>query len=181
MSNEINQQGAENPEQFTGLKRNNIMKVAAGMGAVVSSAKMIFKEAGFLRGLKALRHLNKKGGFDCPSCAWPDPDDERSRMGEYCENGARAVAEEATTKKLTASFFTKNTVKELASLSDHEIGKKGRIAQPMYLPKGGSHYQAISWKEAFKKIGAALNGLASPDETIFYTSGRTINEAAFLY
>ena len=181
MSNEIKQRGAENPEQFTGLKRNKIMKVAAGMGAVISSAKMIFKEAGFLRGLAALQHLNKKGGFDCPSCAWPDPDDERSRMGEYCENGARAVAEEATTKKLTASFFTKNAVEDLATLSDYEIGKKGRIAQPMYLSRGGSHYKVISWNEAFKKIGAALNALASPDEAIFYTSGRTSNEAAFLY
>jgi molybdopterin-dependent oxidoreductase alpha subunit len=181
MSKEIKQRGAENPEQFTGLKRNKIMKVAAGMGAVISSAKMIFKEAGFLRGLKALRHLNKKGGFDCPSCAWPDPDDERSRMGEYCENGARAVAEEATTKKLTASFFTKNAVKDLATLSDYEIGKKGRIAQPVYLSKESSHYKTISWNDAFKKIGAALNNLASPDEAIFYTSGRTSNEAAFLY
>ena len=126
-------------------------------------------------------HLNKKGGFDCPSCAWPDPDDERSAIAEYCENGAKAVAEEATTKKLTASFFTENAVKDLAALSDHEIGKKGRIAQPMYLPKGSSHYQPISWDDAFKKIGAALNNLASPDEAIFYTSGRTSNEAAFLY
>ena len=142
---------------------------------------MIFKEAGFFRGLKALWHLNKKGGFDCPSCAWPDPDDERSRIAEYCENGAKAVAEEATTKKLTASFFAENAVKDLATLSDHEIGKKGRIAQPMYLPKGSSHYQPISWNDAFKKIGAALNNLASPDEAIFYTSGRTSNEAAFLY
>ncbi len=181
MSDEIKQPGAENPEEFTGLKRNEIMKVAAGMGAVISSAKMIFNEAGLFRGLKALWHLNKKGGFDCPSCAWPDPDDERSGIGEYCENGARAVAEEATTKKLTASFFTKNGVKNLAALSDHEIGKKGRLAQPMYLPKGGTHYQAISWQEAFKKIGAALNELDSPDEAIFYTSGRTSNEAAFLY
>ena len=97
--------------------------------------------------------LNKKGGFDCPSCAWPDPDDERSRIAEYCENGAKAVAEEATTKKLTASFFAENAVKDLAALSDYEIGKKGRIAQPMYLPKGGSHYQPISWNDAFKKIG----------------------------
>ncbi len=126
-------------------------------------------------------HLNKKSGFVCPSCAWPDPDDERSAIAEYCENGAKAVAEETTTKKLTASFFTENAVKDLATLSDHEIGKKGRIAQPVYLSKGSSHYQTISWNNAFKKIGAALNNLASPDEAIFYTSGRTSNEAAFLY
>src|SRR5436190_7540075 len=141
MSNEITQLGAENPEQFTGLGRNKIMKVAAGMGAVISSAKMILKEAGFLRGLKALLHLNKKGGFDCPSCAWPDPDDERSRMGEYCENGAKAIAEEATAKKLTSEFFAQNSVVDLARLTDFEIGRKGRIAQPMYLPAGATHYQ----------------------------------------
>jgi molybdopterin-dependent oxidoreductase alpha subunit len=181
MSDGLKQPGAENPEQFTGLKRSKIMKAAAGMGAIIYAGKMIFKEAGFFRGLKALWHLNKKSGFICPSCAWPDPDDERSAIAEYCENGAKAVAEETTTKKLTASFFTKNAVKDLATLSDHEIGKKGRIAQPVYLSKGSSHYQIISWNDAFKKIGDALNNLASPDEAIFYTSGRTSNEAAFLY
>jgi anaerobic selenocysteine-containing dehydrogenase len=181
MSDGLKQRDAENPEQFTGLKRSKIMKAAAGMGAIMYAGKMVFKEAGFFRGLKALWHLNKKSGFTCPSCAWPDPDDERSAIAEYCENGAKAVAEEATTKKLTASFFKDNAVKDLASLSDHEIGKKGRIAQPVYLSKGSSHYQIISWNDAFEKIGHALNNLASPDEAIFYTSGRTSNEAAFLY
>ena len=151
MNDGLKQTGAENPEKFTGLKRSKIRKAAAGMGAIIYAGKMIFKEAGFFRGLKALWHLNKKSGFLCPSCAWPDPDDERSAVAEYCENGAKAVAEEATTKKLTASFFTENAVKDLAMLSDHEIGKKGRIAQPMYLSKGGSHYQTISWNDAFKK------------------------------
>src|SRR5688500_10407405 len=99
--------GAENPEVFTGLKQGKVKKTAAGIPAVVSSAKKVFSEAGVIRGLKALSKLNKKSGFDCPSCAWPDPDDERSRLGEYCENGARAVAEEATTKKLTPVFFKK--------------------------------------------------------------------------
>jgi len=182
MKNEIKQlPDAENPEQFTGLKQGKIKKSAAGLSSVISSGKKVFGEAGILRGLKALWHLNKKGGYDCPSCAWPDPDDERSRIAEYCENGAKAVGEEATLKKLTASFFKKISVKDLAALSDYEIGKKGRIAQPMYLPKAASHYQAISWNDAFKKIGAALNSLASPDEAVFYTSGRTSNEAAFLY
>lgn len=172
---------AENPEKLTKLKRGNINKSAAGLKAVVSTAKMVIEEAGVSRGLKALMNLNQKDGFDCPSCAWPDPDDERSAMGEYCENGARAVAEEATNKKLMPSFFEKNSVHELAQLTDYEIGKKGRIAQPMYLPAGATHYQPISWDEAFSKIGSALNKLSSPDEAIFYTSGRTSNEAAFLY
>jgi molybdopterin-dependent oxidoreductase alpha subunit len=173
--------GAENPEGFTGLQRGKIKKSVAGVAAVVVSGKQVFSEAGVVRGLKALNQLNKKGGFDCPSCAWPDPDDERSALGEYCENGAKAIAEEATTKKLTAAFFAKHSVAALAALSDYEIGRKGRLAQPLYLPKGATHYQAITWEEAFGKIAGELNALASPDEAIFYTSGRTSNEAAFLY
>ncbi len=173
--------GAENPEALTGLQRGKIRKSAAGLEAVVVSGKQVFSEAGVVRGMKALNQLNKKGGFDCPSCAWPDPDDERSALGEYCENGAKAIAEEATTKKLTAAFFAKHSVAALAALSDYEIGKKGRLAQPLYLPKGASYYQAIAWEEAFDKIAAELNALSSPDEAIFYTSGRTSNEAAFLY
>ncbi len=141
----------------------------------------VFGEAGLFRGLKALGKLNQKGGFDCPSCAWPDPDDERSGIAEYCENGAKAVADEATAKKLTPEFFAQHAVSELAVLTDYEIGRKGRIAQPMYLPKGATHYQPITWEAAFDKIATTLNGLASPDEAVFYTSGRTSNEAAFLY
>ena len=173
--------GAENPEILTGLNKGEIKKVAAGIPAVISSFKKVVEEAGMKRGMKALWNLNKKGGFDCPSCAWPDPDDERSGIAEYCENGARAVAEEATAKKLAADFFAQNSVKDLAKLSDYEIGSKGRVSQPMYLPAGATHYQPISWNSAFEKIGFALNRLASPDEAIFYTSGRTSNEAAFLY
>src|SRR5437762_3250652 len=99
----------ENPQEFTGLKKGKLKKAAAGAPAVISSFKSVMEEAGVTRGFKALSQLNKKGGFDCPSCAWPDPDDERSGLGEYCENGARAVAEEATTKKLTADFFNRNS------------------------------------------------------------------------
>ena len=172
---------AQNPEKLTGLKRGKISKSAVGIRAVISGGRQVFSQAGFFRGLRALWHLNEKGGYDCPSCAWPDPDDERSKLGEYCENGAKAVGDEATSKKLTASFFAKNSVEELSELSDYEIGKKGRIAQPMYLSKGASHYKSISWNDAFKKIGDSLNSLSSPDEAVFYTSGRTSNEAAFLY
>lgn len=173
--------GAENPEEHTGLKKGNIKKTAAGLPAIVSTLKRVAAETGVARGLKALSKLNKKEGFDCPSCAWPDPDDERSRVGEYCENGARAVAEEATTKKLDKHFFSKHSVEALSLLTDHEIGMKGRIAQPMYLGAGATHYQPISWDEAFTKIASVLNGLQTPDEAAFYTSGRTSNEAAFLY
>lgn len=131
--------GAEAPETFTGLKLGSVKKVAAGIPAVLSSFRQIYGEAGLIRGMKGLWMLNKKGGFDCPSCAWPDPDDERSRVAEYCENGAKAVAEEATAKKLTAAFFAQHSIAELATLSDFELGRKGRVAQPVYLPKGATH------------------------------------------
>ncbi len=181
MKEQQKKDAAENPDTFTGLEKGSVKKVAAGIPAVISAFKKTLDEAGLLRGSKALFNLNKKGGFDCPSCAWPDPDDDRSAIAEYCENGARAVAEEATTKTLTADFFAKNSVENLGALSDYEIGGMGRIAQPVYLAKGATHYQPVSWQEAFSKIGNILKSLASPDEAIFYTSGRTSNEAAFLY
>ncbi len=173
--------GSENPERHTGLKIGDMRVSAAGLEAIVIAGKHILSETGIARGLQALNKLNKKDGIDCPSCAWPDPDDERSALGEYCENGAKAIAEEATTKKITADFFTAHSVQELSALSDFEIGRKGRIAAPFYLPKGAIHYQPISWDDAFQKIATHLNHLSSPDEAVFYTSGRTSNEAAFLY
>jgi molybdopterin-dependent oxidoreductase alpha subunit len=172
---------AENPEGFTGIKLTEPKETAAGLTAVISSAKHVFGEMPVARGVKALLNLNQKGGIDCPGCAWPDPDDERSGIAEYCENGAKAIAEEATTKKLDAKFFANNSVYDLSLLSDYEIGKKGRVAQPMYLPKGASHYEPIDWQVAYEMIGSKLRSLASPNEAVFYTSGRTSNEAAFLY
>ncbi|MEO6759045.1 MAG: molybdopterin-dependent oxidoreductase, partial [Saprospiraceae bacterium] len=172
---------AESPETFTGIHRRQPLMKAAGFRAVWSSLKHVFGAMNVPRGVKALAELNQFDGFDCPGCAWPDPDDERSGLAEYCENGAKAVAEEATTKRVEPAFFAQNAVAELAKLSDFEIGKEGRIAQPMYLPAGATHYQPISWEAAFAKIAAYLHRLDSPDEAVFYTSGRTSNEAAFLY
>jgi molybdopterin-dependent oxidoreductase alpha subunit len=172
---------AENPEKLSHLHTGKVKKEAVGIPAIVSSFRHTIEEAGLVRGMKALAHVNQKGGFDCPSCAWPDPDDERSGIAEYCENGAKAIAEESTTKKLTPDFFAQFSVAGLAALTDHEIGKKGRLAQPMYLPKGAAHYQPISWDDAFHLIGRTLNNLPSPNHAVFYTSGRTSNEAAFLY
>lgn len=183
MSNEKEQKipNAENPETFTGIKLTKPKNVAAGIPAVISSIKHIKNEMGAARGWKALITLNQKDGYDCPGCAWPDPDGHRSPIAEYCENGAKAIAEEATTKKCDAQFFAENSVYDLAELTDYEIGKKGRVTEPMYLPEGATHYQPISWDEAFKKIGTHLNKLNNPDEAVFYTSGRTSNEAAYLY
>ncbi len=178
---EHNHPNPENPEEFLGLKLGDPKTVAAGVPAVLSAASHVFSEMDVARGMKALFTLNQTKGYDCPGCAWPDPDKERSSLGEYCENGAKAIAEEATTKKLTADFFAKNSVAQLADLNDYEVGKKGRIAQPMFLAKNATHYTPLTWDEAFQKIAIHLNNLSSPDEAVFYTSGRTSNEAAFLY
>jgi molybdopterin-dependent oxidoreductase alpha subunit len=172
---------AENPEKLLNLKSTGPKKWAAGIPAVVAALSDVIEEGIPFRGTGALFVMNQKGGFDCSSCAWPDPDDDRSPVGEYCENGAKALAEEATTKKVTADFFAQNSIVDLANLTDFEIGKKGRLTEPMYLPKEGTHYQPISWDDAFIKIAQHLNALESPDEAIFYTSGRTSNETSFLY
>jgi len=172
---------AENPEKLTDLKVSKMKTWAAGVPAVLASIADVAEEKTALRGGIALFTMNQKGGFDCSSCAWPDPDDDRSPIGEYCENGVKALAEEATTKKVTAAFFAENSVADISKLTDMEIGKKGRLTEPMYLPKGGTHYEPISWEGAFKKIAAHLNALDSPDEAAFYTSGRTSNETSFMY
>lgn len=152
---------------------------AAGPKGVAVALQQMAKYSDFKGCTKTLLELNQKDGFDCPGCAWPDPED-RSEIAEYCENGAKAVAEEATTRRATPEFFKKYSVKELAELSDFEIGKSGRLTNPMILREGATHYEAITWEEAFATMGEQLNKL-DPDEAIFYTSGRTSNEAAFLY
>jgi molybdopterin-dependent oxidoreductase alpha subunit len=182
MSDQEKQQpSAESPEQLSGLKVTEAKTWAAGIPGVMAALKDVFAEAGAVRGLKALSKMNQKGGFDCSSCAWPDEDGDRSPIAAYCENGAKALAEEATKKKLTAEFFAKHSVNDLAALSDMELGKKGRIAFPVYLPKGGTHFLPISYEDGYKKVAEVLNGLASPDEGAFYTSGRLSNEASFMY
>jgi molybdopterin-dependent oxidoreductase alpha subunit len=169
------------PEKLTGVQLAKIPKSAAGFKAIQSVFKTITKEVGLFKGIGLLKNLNQKDGFDCPGCAWPDPDEKRAFLAEYCENGAKAVAEEASKNKVSPIFFETHSVQELSEMSDFELGKSGRITDPMFLPEGAVHYQKISWKDAFKLIANELNNLNSPDEAIFYTSGRTSNEAAFLY
>lgn len=171
----------ENPEELLDMKLSAPKETAAGLGGVKVAMEHVLGEVGTLRGLSALAKLNQKKGFDCPGCAWPDPDDERSPIAEYCENGAKAIAEEATSKKLDRKFFGLNPISELSLLNDYEIGKKGRLAEPMFKPEGSDYYIPVSWDEAFGILAKHLNDLKSPDEAIFYTSGRTSNEAAFLY
>ncbi|HLL55917.1 MAG TPA: FdhF/YdeP family oxidoreductase, partial [Myxococcaceae bacterium] len=142
--------------------------------------KHTLHEAGMVRGARLLLKVNQKDGFDCPGCAWPDPDGDRS-VAEFCENGAKAVAEEGTLKRVTPELFAQHTVGELSQRSDYWLGKQGRLTEPMVLREGSQHYQPISWEEAFALVARELNALSSPDEAAFYTSGRTSNEAAFLY
>lgn len=171
----------EPPKRLSGLKLKKPQKKSAGWKAIASSLQHVAKYMHPRDAAKVLFKLNQKEGIDCPGCAWPDPDDHRSRLGEYCENGVKAIAEEATKFRLDPVFFEKHSVEELSKYSDFELGKLGRLTHPMILKKGSAHYESISWDEAFSLIGQELNGLSSPDEAVFYTSGRTSNEAAFLY
>ncbi|MEN3322294.1 FdhF/YdeP family oxidoreductase [Mariniflexile soesokkakense] len=175
------QDKAKTPEVFTNLKTKTPPSNSVGFGAIKAAVGHVAKYMNPADAFKISLKLNQKGGFDCPGCAWPDPDDERSSLGEFCENGIKAMAEEAQKKTIGAEFFAKHTVDELASWSDFEIGKSGRLSEPMCLEKGGTSYQPISWNDAFSKVATHLNKLNSPDEAVFYTSGRTTNEAAFLY
>ncbi|MDP0490993.1 MAG: FdhF/YdeP family oxidoreductase [Verrucomicrobiota bacterium JB023] len=153
---------------------------AAGPAAVASSLNHVMRTAGPVRGTKALLDLNQKNGFDCPSCAWPDPDDHRA-PAEFCENGAKAIASEATQRKVDPAFFARYSIDELQQESDYWHDQQGRLTDPMILREGATHYEPIAWDEAFSLIARELNALPSPDDAIFYTSGRTSNEAAFLY
>ncbi len=169
------------PETFADLQLGKQAQKAAGFTAIVESMKHVYEEMNLIDGVKALNQMNQKGGFDCAGCAWPDPDEKRSVLGEYCENGVKALAEEATEKRVDAAFFEKHSVEEISTWSDFKIGKSGRITQPFYLAKGKNNYVPISWEDAFAKIGSKLKSLTSKEEAVFYTSGRTSNEAAFLY
>ena len=135
---------------------------------------------GVKRSFQTLLKVNQKDGFDCPSCAWPDPDGKR-KMAEFCENGAKAVASEATTKRLTPEVFAGHPISEMLKQRDVWLEELGRITHPMLRRKGSDHYEPISWDDAFELIGRELRSLDSPDEASFYTSGRASNEAAFLY
>ena len=169
------------PVEFTGISLEKPKKFAAGVPAIISSLKFIKREVGLAKGIKILNSLNQKGGFDCPGCAWPDPDDKRALLAEYCENGAKAISEEYAKTKADPSFFSKYSVAELLEWSDFKLGKSGRLTHPMVLNPDIGKYEPITWKNAFVLIAKELKGLNNPNEAIFYTSGRTSNEAAFLY
>jgi molybdopterin-dependent oxidoreductase alpha subunit len=171
---------AHPPIETAGIEIKEAGHVAGGIPAIAQTIKHAWREMGVRRSLRTLLAVNQKEGFDCPGCAWPEPDAERSHA-EFCENGAKAVAEEATTRRVTPEFFQEWSVEELSRKSDYWLGKQGRLTHPMLLRRGSTHYEPISWEDAFALLASELNALASPDEAIFYTSGRTSNEAAFLY
>ncbi|MGW1467792.1 FdhF/YdeP family oxidoreductase [Streptomyces sp. NPDC002308] len=151
---------------------------AAGLPAVAHSLLMAQQQMGLGRTARTLLKVNQKNGFDCPGCAWPEGD--KRHTAEFCENGAKAVAEEATLRRVTPEFFAAHPVSDLSGRSGYWLGQQGRITQPMYLPEGEDTYRAIGWDDAFAIIAEELRALGSPDEALFYTSGRTSNEAAFL-
>jgi len=171
---------AQPPIQTDSIQATPPPTTAAGLESLLKAVEFTLKEPGLVRGISALAHLNQFDGIDCPGCAWPDPDQHRS-VNEYCENGVKAIAEEATAKRCTADFFRSWTVAELSRHSDYWLGHQGRLTHPMVLRSGQDRYEPISWDDAFALIASELNSLASPDQAIFYTSGRTSNEAAFLY
>ncbi|MFB7309151.1 FdhF/YdeP family oxidoreductase [Streptomyces sp. NPDC056192] len=151
---------------------------AAGIPAVAHSLRIAQQQMGLRRTARTLLKVNQKDGFDCPGCAWPEGD--KRHTAEFCENGAKAVAEEATLRRVTPDFFAAHPVADLAGRSGYWLGQQGRIAQPMYLPEGADRYEAVTWERAFDIMAEELRALDSPDEALFYTSGRTSNEAAFL-
>lgn len=154
---------------------------AAGVTAVAVSMKRAIEQMGVKRTAQTLLKLNQVDGYDCQGCAWPDPSPDHRHTAEFCENGAKAVTEEATKRHIGPEFFAAHPMAELKQKTDYWLGQQGRITQPMVYREGGSHYEPIGWDEAFGIIAGELNALDSPDEAIFYTSGKTSNEAAFAY
>ncbi|MBK9163036.1 MAG: FdhF/YdeP family oxidoreductase [Acidobacteria bacterium] len=154
-------------------------ETSAGIHAVTNALRHLYGKMGPIRATHGMLRLNQKGGIDCQSCAWPDP--EHRTINEFCENGAKALADEATKQRIGREFFASRSVEELAARSDFWLNSQGRLTEPMVLREGGTHYEPIAWEDAISLVAGKLNSLASPDEAIFYTSGRTSNEAAFLY
>jgi formate dehydrogenase major subunit len=154
---------------------------AAGVKAVAISMKRALHHMGTTRSVRTLTQLNQAEGFDCMSCAWPDPEVGHRHTAEFCENGAKAVAEEATTARITREFFAAHSIAELDARSEWWLGQQGRLTEPMVKRPGATHYTPIEWDEAFALIGEELTALGGPNEATFYTSGRASNESAFAY
>jgi molybdopterin-dependent oxidoreductase alpha subunit len=163
-----------------GLEVGRPKRSAAGVSGVLGGLADAKAQMGVRRTTRTLLKLNQPGGFDCPGCAWPEPRPDARGHFEFCENGVKAVAEEATLRRIDAAFFAQHSVDDLATRSDHWLGQQGRLTRPMVRRAGASHYTPITWDDAFALVADTLRQ-TDPDEAIFYTSGRTSNEAAFAY
>ena len=162
------------------LKQKPVKQKASGLPAVLSSFAYTWGEAGVVRGTRPLLQINQKDGFDCPGCAWPDPDGKRHAF-DFCENGAKALAHELDKRTVTADFFRSHSIAELSTHTDYWLEQQGRLTEPMVLRENATHYEPISWDGAYQLIATELNALSSPDRAAFYTSGKATNEAAFAY
>jgi molybdopterin-dependent oxidoreductase alpha subunit len=170
---------AQNPITLGKVRIGAASEEAAGIPAIWNTVLYGFGEMGPIRSSEAFLKINHVTGFDCQSCAWPSPDKKRKTF-EFCENGAKAVADESTRKRITPEFFARHSIADLAAQSDYWLNQQGRLTSPMVRHAQATHYQPISWPEAFAMIAGELNSLESPDQACFYTSGKTTNEPAFL-
>lgn len=164
---------------YPDLHVGKVQDWAVGVPAILHSMEPALLKMGVARTAKLFTSMNQKDGFDCMSCAWPDP--EHRSVAEFCENGAKAVTWEATPITVPTSFWAEHSIDDLLSRSEYWLGMQGRLVEPVYRPAGADHYEPVTWERAFEIIATKLNGLTSPDEAAFYTSGRTANETAFVY
>jgi molybdopterin-dependent oxidoreductase alpha subunit len=169
------------PDDTAGVRLGSPSGAAGGIASVAETLRHTRAQTGLLRGMQVLARTNQESGFDCPGCAWPEPRAGKRSALEFCENGAKAVLSEATTRRVDAPFFAQWAIADLAQKSDAWLNAQGRLTHPMVLRAGATHYEPIGYREAFALIARQLRALFSPDETLFYTSGRTSNEAAFLF
>ena len=170
---------AQNPVELGSLTIGKASEEAAGIPAIWNTMLYGIGEMGPIRSSEAFLKINHVSGFDCQSCAWPSPDKKR-KLFEFCENGAKAVSDESTKKRITPAFFAQYSIDELAAKSDYWLNQQGRLTSPMVRHANATHYQPITWSDAFAMIAEELNSLDSPDQASFYTSGKTTNEPAFL-
>ena len=167
------------PPDTSGLRLTKVKQTAAGIPAAVSSLNHGIRKMGLTKTVRTLLMVNQKDGFDCPGCAWPDP--EHRTSFEFCENGAKAVADEAMKANVNERFFQKYSIQDLLNRSDYWLNRQGRLAHPMIKRPQAMHYEAISWEDALDLVASSIKAMEKPDRGVYYTSGRTSNEAAFLY
>jgi molybdopterin-dependent oxidoreductase alpha subunit len=170
---------AQNPQVLGDVRVGSASQEAAGIPAIWNTMLYGIGDMGVMRAPEAFVKINQVKGFDCQSCAWPSPDKDR-KIFEFCENGAKAVSDESTRRRIGPEFFARYSIEELAAKSDYWLNQQGRLTTPMVRRKGATHYEPITWQNSFAMIAEELNSLDSPDQASFYTSGKTTNEPAFL-